>query len=134
KGAEQEDPATRVGAHRELPATLPGAWTTDELNEKVWRVELRSPDAVAMRLHFTDFHLPSGSVTIFEPDPERRPVSERRYEGDGPGGDGEMWSDLIEGDSVIIEYRPADGQPGVDAPPFRIDKISHLWQSPLDAF
>ena len=132
RGPSEENGRRRIGAHRPLADPLPGAWT-EENESAVWRMEIRSPEAAALRLHFTDFHLPGGAVLVYEAEEHLRPDSERRYVGDGPGGDGEFWSDLIEGEAAIVEYRPAAGE-SARAVPFRIEEISHLWISPLDAF
>ena len=125
----------RLGAHRELPE-LPSSgavWQLGEAGGAIWRLRIRSPEAVALRLHFAGFHLSGGSVAVFEADERLRLAGERRYQADGPADDGEFWSDLIEGDTAVVEYYPQPGsQPG--PVPFRIDRISHLWQSPLDAF
>jgi hypothetical protein len=134
RGPSEENGRRRIGAHRELPKALPGEWTGTDEGDPIWRLRLQSSEAVALRLHFTEFHVGDGAVTVFEADESRRPDAERRYTGDGPGGDGEFWSDLLEGDSAIVEYRPAPGGERPVAPPFQISEISHLWQSPLDAF
>lgn len=130
----EENGRRRIGAHRKLPDPLPGAWTVGEHGARVWRLDLRSMGAVALRLHFTNFHVEEGVVLLLQPLPEGAAEKERRHQGDGPAGDGEFWSDLIEGDRVVVEYRPASSSPTSDALPFRIEEISHLWASPLDAF
>jgi len=131
-----ENGRRRIGAHRELPALPPpsAAWTSDADGAPVWRVEIRSPGAVALRLHFVDFQVEPGAVAVFEADEALRPAAERRYTGRGPAGDGELWSDIVEGEAAIIEYRPGTKTHTGAAPPFRIDKISHMWRSPLDLF
>jgi hypothetical protein len=134
RGPSEDNGRRRIGLHRDLPQSLPGTWAEAEAGERVWRLRIQSSEAVALRLHFTEFHVGDGAVTVFEASEELRPAVERRYSGDGPGGDGEFWSDLLEGDSAIIEYRPPPGDKGAGQPPFRIAEISHLWQSPLDAF
>ncbi len=116
RGPEEENGRRRIGAHRALPEALPGSWRP---SENIWRVEIRSPGAVALRLHFTDFHLPGGSVVVYETDEALRPDRERRYEDNGPGGDGEFWSDLIEGESATVEYHPPSGEK-LETPPFHI--------------
>ncbi len=135
KGAEGANGGRRIGAHRRLTDPLPteSAWTGGEDGPGVWRIQVRSPRAVALRLRFTDFHVGEGQVLVYEAAAARR-GSKRRYAGDGPAGDGEFWSDLIDGDTAIVEYQagPDDSLP--ETVPFQIVEISHLWQSPLDAF
>lgn len=133
KGPERQNGRRRIGAHRALPAALPGKWLTED-GAAVWRLEVRSAEAVAIRLHFTDFQLAGGLIAVMEADAALRPAAERQYRDAGPGGDGEFWSDLLEGPAAIVEYRPPAGAEAAGPPPFRVDKISHLWQSPLDAF
>lgn|GEM_PF-3253135 len=132
----RQAPAPRVGMHRPLPQPLPGVWSSDQ-DGPVWRLTLRSPGAVAIRLHFTEFNIGDGALLISEPDisePEekRRPLHERRYGDAGPAHDGEFWTDLLEGDAVVVEFRPSGARP--ETLPFRLEEISHLWRSPLDAF
>lgn len=133
--ARDETGRRRIGVHRDLPR-LPSpeaAWTVDEQGAPVWRVTIRSAGAVALRLHFSDFHLAGGQVVAYESGEGLR-AGAPRYTRDGPAGDGEFWSDLIVGDTAIVEHRPAEAAIGAGPVPFRIDKLSHLWQSPLDAF
>lgn len=131
----RDETGRRIGLHRDLPPlpTPQAAWTVDEHGAPVWRVTIRSADAVALRLHFQNFHLQGGQVVVYEPGEGLR-ASAPRYTQDGPADDGEFWSDLIEGDTVVVEYRPSEPATGTGPVPFQIDKVSHLWQSPLDAF
>ena len=135
KLGEDETGRRRIGVHRELPELPPPslAWTVTDQGMPVWRTTVRTSGAVALRLHFAAFHLSGGRVVIQEAAENLR-ADGRTYTGDGPAGDGEFWSDLIEGDSAIVEYYP--GTPGEkDGPvPFQIDRASHMWLSPLDAF
>jgi hypothetical protein len=40
-------------------------------------------------------------------------------------GDGEFWSDIVPGDSVIIAFEPAPDAASTGAPPFQISQVSH---------
>ena len=133
KSAADENGLRRIGAHRTVPALPPPAiaWTTTADGEPIWRTVIRSPGAFALRIHFLDFHLGDGSVEIHAAGDESGAAPRRRYEGSGPAGDGELWSDIIEGEAVTVEYRPETADTAGGDVPFRIDKISHLWQSPL---
>ncbi|MEZ5395159.1 MAG: hypothetical protein R2724_20390 [Bryobacterales bacterium] len=82
---------------------------------------------------FSGFHVGAGRVTVHEADSEKM-GKVRSYSGDGPAGDGELWSDIVDGDTAIVEYYPADSSVNSGDAPFRIDKISHMWVSPLEAF
>ncbi|MBI1353771.1 MAG: hypothetical protein GC160_05445 [Acidobacteria bacterium] len=135
RGPSTENGRRRVGVHRNVPQPLPveGAWI--ELDGKpVWRLLLRSPDAFALRLHFTEFDAGVGEVRAYEGDESRRRSEPRAYRGQGPSGDGDFWSDVFEGDTVVVEFRPGPGQAASGAPPFHLEQISHLWESPLAGF
>lgn len=132
--AEDAEPGgRRIGGHRELPGAAElGDWVSDAQGP-LWRATIQSTGAVALRLHFAQLDLGDGQVRVSEPgDESGRPG--RRLTGRGPAGDGEAWSDIIEGDIVVVEYRPGTGAAKSGDPPFRIDKLSHLWRSPLEAF
>lgn len=65
---------------------------------------IKSPDAVALRLRFTDFNIrPRDEVYV-------RGVTDGRavagpYTGKGAWSGGEFWSAMIEGDTAVIEYQ-----------------------------
>lgn len=122
-----------VGVHRSARSAMEGlsgaAWTAAPSGENLWSVELRSPDAQAMRVLFTGFDAGSGEVWVH--DGGEQVVGP--YSGRGPHDRGRFWSDFIVGDSVIVEYVPATGSLALDSPPFEIASVSHLWKSPLDS-
>ena len=94
-------------------------------NGRLWRVQIQSPGASGLRVHFQNFNVGAGRVWLH--------TSEGQvygpYTGQGMYGDGDFWSDIVFGPSFTLEY-----QPGPDDPitveqgpvPFRIHKISHL--------
>jgi uncharacterized protein (TIGR03437 family) len=112
-----------VGIHRPLPEPIPGAWETLSTRRWVWRVALRSPGAVGVRFHFVDFDAGAGRVWIHDNRPSEPQVF-GPYTGRGIHGDGDFWSDVVFGESVVVEYEPGSEPRAV---PFRIAEIAHLW-------
>jgi len=102
------------GAHRQV--AVPGPSGVRQL----WRQAIRSPGAVGLRVHFTDFAVGAGRVWVHA-GRRHQPQVFGPYTGRGIHGDGEFWSDVLLGETVVIEYEPqASGT-------FRIAEISHLW-------
>jgi lysyl endopeptidase len=123
-----------VGLNRQLPEdTLAnGEWSVAPEGKPVWRLAFQSTGAEALRLHFADFHVDTGSVFLLGTSNEGTAVNIGPYTKDGPFGDGEFWSDIVPGDSLVIAYEPAYGpaaESGGDAIPFRITAASHRFAS-----
>ena len=93
---------------------------------RVWRLKVTSPSAHAMRVHFRDFAIGSGSLWLHS---ESGQVI-GPYSGLGLYGDGDFWSGIVFGDTLTIEYLP-DEATTTEAVPFQIVSISHIWD---DAF
>ena len=124
-----------IGVHRRLPegalkvyfsgeavkSTAEGAWQSTEAG-RLWRLKLTSPSARALRVHFRDFAIGSGSLWVHSEDGQ----SVGPYSGTGQYGDGDFWSGIVFGDSLTIEYLPEPAAAG-EAVPFRIVEISHIW-------
>ena len=128
-----------IGVHRRLPegalklsfsgggvkSTAEGAWQSTEAG-RLWRLKLTSPSARAMRVHFRDFAIGSGSLWIHSKDGQ----TVGPYSGSGRYGDGDFWSGIVFSDSLTIEYLPDPAAAGAGVP-FQIVAISHIWD---DAF
>ena len=124
-----------IGVHRRLPpealelsfsgetvkSTAEGAWQSTG-DGRLWRLKLTSPSARAMRVHFRDFAIGSGSLWLHSEDGQ----TVGPYSGSGLYGDGDFWSGIVFGDSLTIEYLPDPAASG-EAVPFRIVAISHIW-------
>jgi len=110
-----------VGDTRPLPQDLPRQALWDGSK---WRLEVRSPGAAALRLHFTAFHVGSGQVRIAGGESAAGPFTQ-----DGLLSDGDFWSPLLAGDTVIVEYEPAPEAAGEF--PFRIPEVGHFYAAPL---
>ena len=132
RDADAQARRTQIGVHRDIPQPLPdaAAWVVED-GRPVWRIRVRSPDAFALRLHFTELRTGGGEVRVFEADEAVRREQPRIYRERGPAGDGDLWSDVLEGDTAVVEYRPAPGDAAAGPPPFRLLELSHLWTSPF---
>ncbi len=116
-----ERSALVAGVHRRLPAkAAKGRWTTLKDGTRLWRVAIHSPCANALRIHFRGLDAGKGKVWVYSSDGSQ-PFGP--YSGKGPGEQGDFWSDVVDSDTVIIEYQ-ADGK--LIRPPFTVPEISHL--------
>ncbi len=128
-----------IGVHRRLPAnvaslseeggsnrtSVAGAWERTDAGP-LWRLHVISREAFAMRLHFHDFRVGAGRVWIHSDSGQVIGP----YSGTGLFANGDFWSDLIFGQSMTIEYQPADEQGYGVAVPFELREISHVWRDP----
>jgi hypothetical protein len=117
-----------IGKHRPLPASAmkKGRWTRLDDGRRVWRLSIRSPGAVGMRVHFTQFAVGSGKVSLYAG--QAGEVRGGPYTGTGIDETGAFWSDTIFSDTVTVEYEAPSGAPGAARPPFQISEISHLFK------
>ncbi|MBM3786411.1 MAG: trypsin-like serine protease, partial [Acidobacteria bacterium] len=115
---------TRASVHRGVPERFAaqGQWSRTAEGKLLFRAALRSPNARGLRLHFTDFDIAGGKVWLYPADNPEDGYFSGPYTGQGPFGDGEFWSDFVEGESVIVEY-----ESNSEALPFRIDLASHVF-------
>lgn len=107
---------------------LPGRWEQTDEGLFVWRTTIRSIGASAMRLHFEGFNV-DGKVYAY---PRRASVGTPfagPYEGLGPQGDSDFWSDIVFGDSVTIEFILRHNAEPPDGIPFRVNEIAHILPS-----
>ncbi len=85
---------------------------------------VKSPKAVGLRIHVENFNLqPGEAVYIYGIGPNGKQVT-GPFTGTGPFGDGQFWSDVIFGDTVVIE-QVSTGTPS----DFRVSEASHLFES-----
>lgn len=113
----------RTGEHRIVPGAWlkKGTWTALKDGRRVWRLAIKSPGAKSMRVHFTGFKAANGMVWVHDGKKAGGP-----YAGNGIHGDGEFWSDIVEGDRVTVEYLPEN--PSAKLIPFSIREIAHQWR------
>lgn len=103
----------------------PGRWEQTADGLFVWRTTIRSIGASAMRVHFESFNV-DGHVYAY---PHRASVGTPfagPYEGLGPQGDSDFWSDIVFGDSVTIEYVARHNAEPPNGLPFRVNEIAHI--------
>lgn len=120
---------TQISLHRAVtPADVEGAWQTMRDGTAVWRLMLRSPGAVGMRLHIQDFHEGDGTLWVTETGAGERQTF-GPYSRGGVHGDGEFWTSTALGEAVLIEYETRSRSRSL---PFRIVEISHLTNLPVE--
>jgi hypothetical protein len=103
-----------------------GAWQSTAAG-MVWRIALRSDNAIGIRLHFTNFNVGSGQVWIHDTaTPAKQTFGP--YTARGRNLDGDFWTEIVFADTVEVEYTPAATSPISGLPPFTISEISHLWR------
>lgn len=114
-------PPAVAGVHRPLPseAMKKGQWKKLPGGRYQWGLEVQSPGASALRVYFEEFDTAAGEVRVCEKDGRRcyGPYTER-----GPMQDRSFWSDVVDGNSVLVQYTAAAR---VSRLPFRVVKISH---------
>ncbi|MBI3210779.1 MAG: PPC domain-containing protein [Candidatus Solibacter usitatus] len=116
-----------VGRHRKVDpvAKSAGVWSTLPDGTRVWRLGIQSPEARAIRLHFTNVAIGPGRLWVHDDSKDESRIS-GPYTRMGPYADGDFWSDSIDSETVVVEYQPGNGI-AVDNPPFEIDEISHFY-------
>ena len=72
----------------------------------MYRIQVHSPGARGIRLHFTNFSVGSGSVWVYA-----QPAQDQAhklvfgpYTDQGPFHDGTFWTGTVQSDSVIVEF------------------------------
>ncbi|MBI4906138.1 MAG: S-layer homology domain-containing protein [Acidobacteria bacterium] len=110
---------TPVGETQKAPQ-VDGEWSQTN-GRWVWRAQLTSAEAGAMRLHFRDFHAAGGTVKLSG----ATGLNPAVYQGGGLHRDGEFWSDILPGDTAYLEFQPAGNEPGPI--PFTVDEVAHFY-------
>lgn len=85
----------------------------------VWAGLVRSPQASAVRVHFTDFHMPEGAELYIYAD---NGMAFGPYSGSGPNGNGDFWSNTIAGSEIVLQIHAAAGT----NPSFNIAGLGHM--------
>ncbi|MBI3207635.1 MAG: hypothetical protein HYZ37_01890 [Candidatus Solibacter usitatus] len=105
----ESETAAAEGRVRQLPAiseeALPFLSATGEDTNLVIRLE--SPGAVALRVHFENFHLPEGAlVYVYGIDAGNRVTQiSGPYKGAGPLGTGKFWARPVPGATAVVEVQ-----------------------------
>lgn len=116
---------TASGLHRKLnePLQVAGRWQDTSSGRRVWSAAVHSPGAAALRVHFSSFQAGAGRVWVHSGQPEPGEIG-GPYTAAGWTGDGDFWSDLVTGDTIVIEYEPAAA--ASTEIPFTVAEVSHL--------
>jgi hypothetical protein len=104
-----------------VPIQPSTTYVTNRGAQTVWRAEFTSRGAAAIRLHFENFQAGDATVRVLAPI-THHVVAE--YGGEGLFNDGEFWSEVVPGDTAIVEYE-ASGDP-----PFSIREAAHFYPPP----
>ena len=120
----------RYGVARELRVgPEAGAWTDLGDGSRLWLIEVVSPGAVGLRLHFEAAAMPAGAELAVSAagDAGGRPPEIHR--GAAEQVPSSFWSGTVEGERARVEYlAPAGGGEGL---PFRLDRLQHLYRDPV---
>lgn len=118
----------QVGVHRELgvrPITsaIDGMWQIGEAGGVQWEMQIESPGAKGLRLHFSKLEIPHGAVLTVAGNLDAVPFAVTAEEA---GGGGARWGDVTAGEKVFIRYFDPSGQtPGSV---IEVDSVSHLYR------
>ena len=117
----------RYGIGRDVVvAALDGAWTNLPGGARLWVAELISPNALGLRLHVADVHMPAGAeLAIYGVGDDNPPEV---YSG-SPATKGAFWTGTVGGERARIEYLAPAGSP--DELPFRLDRLQHIYRDPV---
>jgi len=91
----------------------------------VWTVAVESKSAAALRIHFTDLDLPEGAALYVYTEAGE---AYGPYTGQGPKGDGELWSHTLFGNLAFVQLRQ-QGPTADDAlrrTGFTIESVGHI--------
>lgn len=127
KGPGLRTKVLRYGIGRDVVLeAIDGAWTNLPDGARLWVAELVSPNALGLRLHVADAHLPQGAeLAIYGPDDANPP----EVHFGSPVSKSAFWTGTVGGDRARVEYLTPAGSP--DALPFRLDRLQHLYRDPV---
>jgi hypothetical protein len=130
--ARDTDKSLRTGIGREITTRMSeGRWDRLASGGWVWRADVVSMQAKAVRLHFDGIRLPEGAELVVQSAADPAQVA-GPFVGRGPAGDGQLWTIPLAGERVRVEYFvPGDGEspPGDDA--FVVDQLVHVYRDLL---
>ena len=79
-----------------------GTWQTTDEGDKVWKIKFSSPGALSMNVIFNDFFIPEGgSVHLYNKETD---MVVGAYTASNNNVNNMLGSDLIKGETVVIEY------------------------------
>lgn len=93
----------------------------------VWAVTVTSPDAQAIRVHFTDFSLPPNTEVYFF---SLNGQAHGPYTGTGRNGNGDFWTRSIASDTGVIQLRYTGSKADRREISFAISDLGHIHGRP----
>jgi lysyl endopeptidase len=136
----------RYGIARSLHvAPVDGAWYDVASGARMWVGDVVSTDALGVRLHFKDVHLPAGAeLAVYSPtdgsptsgvaksgfsrfDPDRYVEHYTATEDQRT----DFWTGTLMGERARIEYLAPAGA-AADELPFAVDNLQHLYLDPIE--
>lgn len=115
----------QIGISRQIEVSSRdyGRRFTNGDGSKIFLLAIKSPGAIGIRVHFSDFEIREGDELYVYGLSDTSTVS-GPYRSRGPWNNKDFWSGTVEGDIAIVEYysrgAPAD---------FGISEISHIFSS-----
>ncbi len=144
---EHRTKITRFGVARSVKAAAgDGNWYNIAGGARMWVADVVSTEALGIRLHFKDVHLPSGAeLAVYGPndksgasgtlkngfpafDPERYAELYQGSEAQGQRTD--FWTGTLSGERVRVEYLAPAGAASSELP-FAMDSLQHLYLDPV---
>ena len=102
-----------------------GVWTTLPNGNKVWQLAIECKDAITINLLFDDYNLPLGaSLYLYDANHTNRVGA---YTARNNRVDGELGTELVHGDKIIVEYFEPANVAGQGA--FTIANVIHGYRS-----
>ena len=102
-----------------------GNWTTLPGGNRVWQLEIDCPGAMTVNLLIDDFNLPAGAyLYLYDVDQSNRVGA---YTARNNRADGELGTELVHGDKIIVEYYEPAAVSGQGA--FTITNVIHGYRS-----
>jgi V8-like Glu-specific endopeptidase len=99
-----------------------GAVRTDA-DGAVWSGAVSAPGATSLRLHISDFNLPSGTeLWIYN----RLGEAFGPYTKMGPGARGEFWTNTVAGSEILLQVRHRGSNDTLKSVYFEIDEVGYL--------
>ncbi len=102
----------RVGVVRSIgptPLSLAGgsfSRSPSPEGENVWTLAIRSPGAIGIRIHFSNFEIGNGSALVYAREAEGA-IVHGPYTAKGPNQTGDFWTASLPGELVVIEVSGA---------------------------
>jgi hypothetical protein len=128
RARHEQTKVLRFGVGRAVRAAAgDGDWHTLPDGGRLWVLDVVSPGALGLRLHFSGLRLPrAAEIAVYAPDD---PAHAALYAGDQPSLPGELWTPTTTGERARLEVRlpPRSG----DRLPFTLDRLQHLYVDPV---